>query len=74
MSVKLTLAGLSLVLTSQAFALNQGFEFHRQSLLRKYNPILSQDKMMTSASLAETLYFDQKLNHKSKTSTTFKQR
>lgn len=74
MSLKLTLAGLSLVLTSQAFALNQGFEFHRQSLLRKYNPILSQDKMMTSASLAETLYFDQKLNHKSKTSTTFKQR
>lgn len=72
MFLKTMVIALSLFVAGSVQALNHGFEFHRQSLLRKYNPLLTKIK---ASQASKVHFFEQKLDHKSKSSKiTFKQR
>lgn len=66
---------LTLVFSSEVFAVNQGFLFHKESLLMQ-SQNSSSFKVRNDGTLRtqEINYFDQKLNHKTQSSKTFKQR
>lgn len=78
MSFKKIALGLSLTLTSSAFAINHGVYFHKQSLLMQSNSMKGQAlKLRADGSMrsAEEAFYNQKLNHKDSSSTeTFRQR
>lgn len=77
MSLKIFTLGLALAASFSALAWNESNFYHMQSLLMKSsNKNLQHLKLRFDGTLRtqETAFFDQKLNHKSATSKTFKQR
>lgn len=77
MSLKNFVLGLTLAASFSAQAFNQGLYFHKQSLLlNSTDKNVQHLKLRADGSLRtqEIAFFDQKLNHKSATSKTFKQR
>jgi hypothetical protein len=77
MSLKNLGIGLTLTLSFNAFALNTGHYFHQQSLLMQSNQSKGQAlKLRADGSMraAEIGFYNQKLDHKSAQSETFKQR
>ncbi len=77
MSLKKFAIGLTLAASFSAQAVNIGHYFHKQSLLLNSTDKNSQHlKLRVDGSLRtqEIAFYDQKLNHKSATSKTFKQR
>ncbi len=77
MSLKNLGLGLTLTLSFNAFALNTGHYFHQQSLLMQSNQSKGQAlKLRADGSMraAEIGFYNQKLDHKSAQSETFKQR
>lgn len=77
MSFKKFALGLTLIFSSSAFALNTGFQFHKQSILMQSTSSLGQAlKLRADGTMRsnEISYYAQKLDHKSSNPETFKQR